>query len=100
MSYGNYDTRTSLQKFLSFKWLGNTLAGGGTVLAVIAVIAIVLGVIGLIFCIGPLIFMWAWNLVLPVYFGLPVMTFWPAVGCVLLLSFLTGGRTVVHSKDQ
>jgi hypothetical protein len=41
------------------------------------------------------VFRWIWNHTVPAVFGLKEITFWQAVGILLLASILTGGHRVV-----
>lgn len=49
---------------------------------------IVLIIIVIALAIGPLIIMWAWNLVMPYLFGLPEINFWMALAISVLTSLL------------
>ncbi len=40
---------------------------------------------------GSLVLMWLWNLLLPVIFGIKMITFWQAVGLLILSKILFGG---------
>ena len=42
-----------------------------------------------------LVFRWIWNRTVPAVFGLKEITFWQAVGILILASILTGGHRVV-----
>ena len=44
-----------------------------------------------------LVFRWIWNHTIPAVFGLKEITFWQAVGILILASILTGGHRVVSS---
>lgn len=37
------------------------------------------------------VIMWLWNWLMPLIFGLPVLTYWQAVGLFILLKILIGG---------
>ena len=50
------------------------------------------------FIVFVLVFRWIWNLTVPAVFGLKTITFWQAVGILILASILTGGNRVV-SQD-
>ena len=45
-----------------------------------------------------LVFRWIWKPTAPAVFGLKTITFWQAVGILILASILTGGHRVV-SQD-
>jgi hypothetical protein len=45
------------------------------------------------------VFRWIWNAVVPEVFGLKVITFWQAIGILILASILFGGHRVVHIKS-
>jgi membrane-associated protease RseP (regulator of RpoE activity) len=47
------------------------------------------------FIIFVLVFRWIWNHTVPAVFGLKTITFWQAVGILILASILTGGHRVV-----
>ena len=49
------------------------------------------------FVIFVLIFKWIWNRTVPAVFGLKTITFWQAVGILILASILTGGHRVVST---
>jgi len=42
-----------------------------------------------------LVFRWIWNHTMPAVFGLKEITFWQAVGILILASILTGGHRIV-----
>lgn len=42
------------------------------------------------------IFMWIWNLVMPDVFSVKSITFWQALGILILASILFGGHRVVN----
>jgi succinate dehydrogenase hydrophobic anchor subunit len=44
-----------------------------------------------------LVFRWIWNRTVPAVFGLKEITFWQAVGILILASILTGGHRVVSN---
>jgi hypothetical protein len=50
------------------------------------------------FAIFVLVFRWIWNRTVPAVFGLKEITFWQAVGILILASILTGGHRIV-SQD-
>jgi hypothetical protein len=47
------------------------------------------------FVVFVLAFRWIWNHTVPAVFGLKAITFWQAVGILILASILTGGHRVV-----
>jgi len=47
------------------------------------------------FIVFVLVFRWIWNHTIPAVFGLKTITFWQAVGILILASILTGGHRVV-----
>ncbi|HSR81696.1 MAG TPA: hypothetical protein VLL28_13050 [Hyphomicrobiaceae bacterium] len=47
------------------------------------------------FIIFVFVFRWIWNHTVPGVFGLKTITFWQAVGILILASILTGGHRVV-----
>jgi succinate dehydrogenase hydrophobic anchor subunit len=49
------------------------------------------------FAIFTLIFRWIWNRTVPAVFGLKEITFWQAVGILILASVLFGGHRVVST---
>ncbi len=54
---------------------------------------IILGAIGiaaLIFLFG-FVVMWLWNWLMPLIFGLPILTYWQTIGLILLSKLLLGG---------
>lgn len=58
---------------------------------------LVLGVIFIVLCflgIGGVVMMWAWNLVMPTLFHLPMITFWQGVAINFLLGAITRVITV------
>ena len=50
-------------------------------------VMIFLGICLAILSIPFVVFMWAWNLVLPHLLGFPTIDFWQAIGIFILLSF-------------
>lgn len=44
--------------------------------------------------------MWLWNWLMPVLFGLKVITFWHALGLYLLAGFLFQSRHTIPSKKK
>ena len=49
------------------------------------------------FVVFVLIFRWIWNRTVPAVFGLKEITFWQAVGILILASILTGGHRIVST---
>jgi hypothetical protein len=49
------------------------------------------------FVVFVLVFRWIWNRTVPAVFGLRQITFWQAVGILILASILTGGHRVVST---
>ncbi len=49
------------------------------------------------FVVFVLVFRWVWNHTVPAVFGLKQITFWQAVGILLLASILTGGHRIVSN---
>ena len=58
-------------------------------------IGIALAVVG--FLIFVLVFRWIWNAVVPEVFGFKRITFWQAVGILVLASILFGGHRVINA---
>ncbi|WP_411031870.1 hypothetical protein [Spongiimicrobium sp. 3-5] len=54
---------------------------------------IILGVIGIaaLAILFGFVIMWLWNWLMPLIFGLPVLTYWQAVGIYILFKILLGG---------
>ena len=48
-----------------------------------------------VFVLFVLVFRWIWNRTVPAAFGLKEITFWQAVGILILASILTGGHRIV-----
>jgi hypothetical protein len=61
----------------------------------IILIGIGIAVVG--FFVFVLIFRWIWNGVVPAVFGLKTITFWQAVGILVLASILFGGHRVINA---
>ena len=57
--------------------------------------AITVALVIVSFIIFVLVFQWIWNRTVPAVFGLKTITFWQAVGILILASILTGGHRVV-----
>ena len=51
----------------------------------------------LLFIVFVLVFRWIWNHTMPAVFGVKQITFWQAVGILILASILTGGHRVVST---
>jgi hypothetical protein len=49
------------------------------------------------FIVFTLIFRWIWNRTMPPVFGVREVTFWQAIGILVLASILFGGHRVVNS---
>jgi hypothetical protein len=49
------------------------------------------------FLVFVLVFRWIWNRTVPAVFGLKQITFWQAVGILILASILTGGHRIVST---
>jgi succinate dehydrogenase hydrophobic anchor subunit len=49
------------------------------------------------FVVFVLVFRWIWNRTVPAVFGLKEITFWQAVGILILASILTGGHRIVST---
>ena len=50
------------------------------------------------FVVFVVVFRWIWNHTVPAVFGLKEITFWQAVGILILASILTGGHRVVSPE--
>jgi len=59
---------------------------------VASVAAVLIGFVIFVF-----IFRWIWNHTVPAVFGLKEITFWQAVGILILASILTGGHRIVST---
>jgi succinate dehydrogenase hydrophobic anchor subunit len=59
--------------------------------------AVTVAVVLVSFVIFVLVFRWIWNHTVPAVFGLKEITFWQAVGILILASILTGGHRVVST---
>ncbi len=57
-----------------------------------AIAAVLIG-----FVVFVLVFRWIWNHTVPAVFGLKEITFWQAVGILVLASILTGGHRIVST---
>jgi len=69
---------------------GTLMDPGPTIL-----IGIALAVVG--FLIFVLVFRWIWNAVVPDVFGFKRITFWQAVGILVLASIRIGGHRVINA---
>ena len=58
---------------------------------------IAVGLVVISFVVFVLVFRWIWNRVMPAVFGVKQITFWQAVGILVLASILTGGHRIVSS---
>ena len=60
--------------------------------ATIAVLIVfgIIAIVGLAILFG-FVIMWLWNWLMPELFGLPLLTYWQAVGLFILLKILIGG---------
>ena len=56
-----------------------------------------IGVVLVSFVVFVLVFRWIWNRTVPAVFGLKEITFWQAVGILVLASILTGGHRIVST---
>lgn len=63
----------------------------------IATTLLAVGVVLVGFVVFVLVFRWIWNHTVPAVFGLKEITFWQAVGILVLASILTGGHRIVSS---
>lgn len=63
----------------------------------IATTALAVGIVLISFVVFVLVFRWIWNRTVPAVFGLKEITFWQAVGILVLASILTGGHRIVSS---
>ena len=59
--------------------------------------AMAVGIVLVSFVVFVLVFRWIWNRTVPAVFGLKEITFWQAVGILVLASILTGGHRIVSS---
>jgi len=58
----------------------------------VSIAAVLIGFVVLV-----LVFRWIWNRTVPPVFGLKEITFWQAVGILILASILTGGHRIVST---
>jgi hypothetical protein len=63
----------------------------------IATTVLTVGVVAIGFVVFVFIFRWIWNHTVPAVFGLKEITFWQAVGILVLASILTGGHRIVST---
>ena len=63
----------------------------------IATTVVSIGAVLIGFIIFVFIFRWIWNRTVPAVFGLKEITFWQAVGILILASILTGGHRIVST---
>ena len=56
-----------------------------------------IGVVLVSFVVFVLVFRWIWNRTVPAVFGLKEITFWQAVGILILASILFGGHRVINA---
>jgi succinate dehydrogenase hydrophobic anchor subunit len=59
--------------------------------------AVAVGIVLVSFVVFVLVFRWIWNRTVPAVFGLKEITFWQAVGILILASILTGGHRIVST---
>ena len=59
--------------------------------------AVAVAIVVISFIVFVLVFRWIWNRTVPAVFGLREITFWQAVGILVLASILTGGHRVVST---
>lgn len=64
------------------------------ILSVVGIIAFVSAIIGGIWW----LFYWLWNTIAADIFGAPELTFWQAVGLLVLVGLLTSGLRAVKDK--
>jgi len=62
-----------------------------------ATILIAIGIAIIGFLVFVLVFRWIWNRVVPDVFGYKTITFWQAVGILVLASILFGGHRVINA---
>jgi succinate dehydrogenase hydrophobic anchor subunit len=55
------------------------------------------GVALAVFVVFTLIFRWIWNRTMPHVFGVKEVSFWQAIGILILASILFGGNRIVNS---
>ena len=59
--------------------------------------AVVVAIVAVSFVVFVFVFRWIWNRTVPAVFGLREITFWQAVGILILASILTGGHRVIST---
>ena len=59
--------------------------------------AVAVAIVVVSFVVFVFIFRWIWNRTVPAVFGLKEITFWQAVGILVLASILTGGHRIVST---
>jgi multisubunit Na+/H+ antiporter MnhB subunit len=59
--------------------------------------AVTVAIIVISFVVFVLVFRWIWNRTVPAVFGAKELTFWQAVGILILASILTGGHRIVSN---
>jgi hypothetical protein len=59
--------------------------------------AVAVAIVVVSFIVFVFVFRWIWNHTLPAVFGLKEITFWQAVGILILASILTGGHRIVSN---
>lgn len=57
--------------------------------------AVTIAIVVISFVVFVLVFRWIWNHTVPAVFGAREITFWQAVGILILASILTGGHRIV-----
>ena len=45
------------------------------------------------------ILMWVWNMIMPVLFGLPMISFWQALGIYIISNILFKGSSSIKRED-
>lgn len=71
----------------------------GAILSALFVALVVLAICAGV-SLGAVIFMWAWNLFMPIVWpAAPKLGFWAGVGAVMLISFLKGIFQITEKKD-
>ena len=66
----------------------------------ITTVAVGTAIILVAFAIFTLVFRWIWNATVPAVFGLNRITFWQAIGILVLASILTGGHRIISTELQ
>jgi succinate dehydrogenase hydrophobic anchor subunit len=59
--------------------------------------AVTVAIVIVSFAVFVLVFRWIWNHTVPAVFGLKEITFWQALGILILASILTGGHRVIST---